>query len=167
MCYGNKGAAQMSDVSKNIKKFRKKSNLTQEELALQLNVTRQTVSNWETDKSYPDLDMLITLATALDTDTNSLLYPPEARAKVLKSRPVSFKSVLITVIVLFLIMSFGAGIFTFIFQPIIGGNVATTFIYPIYGGIIILAALMVGCTCVIVEKLGTTDFYKDNKDEPK
>lgn len=37
----------MSDVSKNIRRFRKRNQMTQEELAAALHVTRQTVSNWE------------------------------------------------------------------------------------------------------------------------
>lgn len=42
----------MSDVSKNIRRFRKQNHLTQEELAARLNVTRQTVSNWEMSVSH-------------------------------------------------------------------------------------------------------------------
>lgn len=37
----------MAEISKNIKKFRKESEMTQQELAEKLNVTRQAVSNWE------------------------------------------------------------------------------------------------------------------------
>lgn len=45
-----------------ILKMRKESKLTQEEFAEKLNVTRQTVSNWENDKSYPDLLTLIKIS---------------------------------------------------------------------------------------------------------
>ena len=41
----------MSDIPKNLKKFRKESRMTQQELAEHLNVTRQAVSNWETGVS--------------------------------------------------------------------------------------------------------------------
>ena len=41
----------MSDIPKNLKKFRKESQMTQQELAEHLNVTRQAVSNWETGVS--------------------------------------------------------------------------------------------------------------------
>lgn len=50
--------------------------MTQDELAEKLFVTRQTVSNYETGKSRPDVEMLARIAEALDTDVNSLIYGP-------------------------------------------------------------------------------------------
>ena len=46
----------MADVGKNIRKFRTKRHMTQDDLAERLFVSRQTVSNYETGKSNPDLD---------------------------------------------------------------------------------------------------------------
>ena len=57
----------------NIKNLRKEKGLSQEELAIKLNVVRQTVSKWERGLSVPDLSMLITLAEELDTSVNVLL----------------------------------------------------------------------------------------------
>lgn len=48
-------------LSENIKKIRKSKGLTQKDLALQLNVVRQTVSKWEQGLSVPDSEMLISL----------------------------------------------------------------------------------------------------------
>ena len=64
----------MSSVGKNIQKFRKAKNITQEELAEKLNVTRQAVSNWETDKTQPDVDTLTQLSEALDVTVEELIY---------------------------------------------------------------------------------------------
>lgn len=64
----------MSSVGKNIQKFRKEKNITQEELAEELNVTRQAVSNWETDKTQPDVDTLTQLSEALDVTVEELIY---------------------------------------------------------------------------------------------
>ena len=64
----------MRDIAKNIRDARIKSNLTQDELAEKLFVTRQTVSNYETGKSRPDIDMLFSIAEVLGTDVNILLY---------------------------------------------------------------------------------------------
>ena len=64
----------MSSVGKNIQKFRKAKNITQEELAEELNVTRQAVSNWETDKTQPDVDTLTQLSEALDVTVEGLIY---------------------------------------------------------------------------------------------
>lgn len=143
----------MSDISKNIKLLRRKNGLSQENLATQLNVTRQTISNWETDKSYPDLDMVVRLAEALHTDTNSLLYPAEKQNKKSTYRSVSCKGILVTIVVFFFAMTFGGAWISLLFQAIMGGGVEQTYIYPIYGGIILLAALIVGCTCYILEEL--------------
>ena len=60
-------------LSDNIKRIRKSKGLSQEELAIKLNVVRQTVSKWENGLSVPDSDMLITLADELDTSVNVLL----------------------------------------------------------------------------------------------
>lgn len=60
-------------LNENIKKFRKSKGLSQEELAIKLNVVRQTVSKWENGLSVPDSDMLITLADELDTSVSILL----------------------------------------------------------------------------------------------
>lgn len=57
----------------NIKNFRKSKGLSQEELALKLNVVRQTVSKWENGLSVPDSEMLIKIAEKLDTSVVVLL----------------------------------------------------------------------------------------------
>lgn len=60
-------------LNENIRNFRKKKGISQEELAIRLNVVRQTVSKWENGLSVPDSEMLITLAEALDTSVSILL----------------------------------------------------------------------------------------------
>jgi putative transcriptional regulator len=60
-------------LNENIKKLRKSKGLSQEELAIKLNVVRQTVSKWENGLSVPDSSMLISLADELDTSVSSLL----------------------------------------------------------------------------------------------
>jgi putative transcriptional regulator len=60
-------------LGENIKNLRKKKGISQEELAIKLNVVRQTVSKWEKGLSVPDSEMLIKLAEELDTTVNVLL----------------------------------------------------------------------------------------------
>lgn len=60
-------------LNENIKKLRKAKGLSQEELAIRLNVVRQTVSKWENGLSVPDSGMLISLADELDTSVSVLL----------------------------------------------------------------------------------------------
>ena len=65
-------------LNENIKRIRKSKGLSQEELAIKLNVVRQTVSKWENGLSVPDSSMLIILANELDTTVSELLGEPIA-----------------------------------------------------------------------------------------
>jgi len=56
-----------------IKDLRKEKGLTQEQLAEQLNVSRRTVSRWETGSNLPDLDLLIQLADSCGVELRELL----------------------------------------------------------------------------------------------
>ena len=60
-------------LNENIRQARKAKGLSQEELAIKLNVVRQTVSKWENGLSVPDSSMLITLAEELGTSVSTLL----------------------------------------------------------------------------------------------
>ena len=60
-------------LSENIKTIRKSKGLSQQELAVKLNVVRQTVSKWEQGLSVPDSDMLISISEALETPVSTLL----------------------------------------------------------------------------------------------
>ena len=60
-------------LNENIKKLRKSKGISQEELAIKMNVVRQTVSKWENGLSVPDSSMLIMLADELDTTVSELL----------------------------------------------------------------------------------------------
>lgn len=68
-------------LSENIKAVRKSKGLSQEELAVKLNVVRQTISKWEQGLSVPDADMLISLSEALETSVSALLGEPVVEAK--------------------------------------------------------------------------------------
>ena len=59
-------------IGDNIKDFRVKKNITQEELAKNLNVTRQAISKWENNKGEPDLNMLRNIATVLSVTVEEL-----------------------------------------------------------------------------------------------
>ncbi len=60
-------------LNENIKTIRKSKGLSQQELAVRLNIVRQTVSKWEQGLSVPDSDMLIFLSEALETPVSTLL----------------------------------------------------------------------------------------------
>ena len=60
-------------LNENIKRLRKNKGYTQETLAQQLGIVRQTVSKWEKGLSVPDAELLQKLAEVLDTDVGELL----------------------------------------------------------------------------------------------
>lgn len=60
-------------LNETIKNARKAKGMSQEEMAVQLNVVRQTVSKWETGLSVPDADDLIRISALLDVSVNDLL----------------------------------------------------------------------------------------------
>ena len=60
-------------LSENIKAIRRSKGLSQEELAIKLNVVRQTISKWEQGLSVPDSEMLISISRALETPVSTLL----------------------------------------------------------------------------------------------
>ena len=60
-------------LNENIKALRKSKGLSQQELAVKVNVVRQTISKWEQGLSVPDSDLLIALSEALETPVSTLL----------------------------------------------------------------------------------------------
>lgn len=60
-------------LNENIKSLRKSKGLSQEELAVKLNVVRQTISKWEKGLSVPDSDMLISISEVFETPVSTLL----------------------------------------------------------------------------------------------
>lgn len=61
------------DINNQIKKYRANMKLTQEELADKIFVTRQTISNWENGKSYPDINSLLLLSKLFDLSLDQLI----------------------------------------------------------------------------------------------
>ena len=60
-------------LSQNLKTTRKSKGLSQQELAVKLNVVRQTISKWEQGLSVPDSEMLISISEVLETPVSTLL----------------------------------------------------------------------------------------------
>lgn len=61
------------EISKCIKDSRQKNNISQESLAEQLNVSRQTISSWETGKSYPDIVSVIKMSDIFNISLDKML----------------------------------------------------------------------------------------------
>lgn len=78
-------------LNENIKAIRKSKGLSQEELAIKLNVVRQTISKWEQGLSVPDSDMLISISEVLETPVSTLLGETVIEPKVDDLKAISEK----------------------------------------------------------------------------
>lgn len=78
-------------LSENIKTIRKSKGLSQEELAIKLNVVRQTISKWEQGLSVPDADMLLSISEIFETPVSTLLGETVVERKADDLRIISEK----------------------------------------------------------------------------
>ena len=61
------------NLSKQIKKYRTREQFSQEELAEKLYVSRQTISNWENERSYPDIHNLLLMSVLFNVSLDNLV----------------------------------------------------------------------------------------------
>ena len=78
-------------LKENIKAIRKSKGLSQEELAIKLNVVRQTISKWEQGLSVPDAEMLISISEVFETSVSTLLGENISESKVDDLKAISEK----------------------------------------------------------------------------
>ena len=69
----NDGGVEHMIFGEQIKSIRQKENLTQEQFAMKLNVSRQAVSNWENNKNLPDIGMLILMSDVFQISLDYLV----------------------------------------------------------------------------------------------
>ena len=75
------------ELGTQIRKYRNERTLSQEALAEKVFVSRQTVSNWENDKSYPDVNSLVLLSEVFEISLDQLIKVEE-KAERNEERPV-------------------------------------------------------------------------------
>ena len=109
------------EVGNQIKKYRQSIKLTQEELAEKIYVTRQTVSNWERGKNYPDLNSLIMLCDLFNISLDILVKGDviEMKKQVVQDDVRKFKrdTVIFTVL---MIVTFLSAIPLFLYLELVG-----------------------------------------------
>ncbi|WP_331487377.1 helix-turn-helix transcriptional regulator [Mediterraneibacter massiliensis] len=91
-----------------MRNLRKAKGLSQEELAIKLNVVRQTVSKWEKGLSVPDSSMLVLLAEELDTSVSVLLGETEQERSEVKIRTIRYLLILVCAIIVVVFIAFAA-----------------------------------------------------------
>lgn len=69
------------ELGRQIRKYRTEANLSQEELAEKVFVSRQTISNWENDKSYPDIKSLVLMSEIFHVSLDHLIKGDLERMK--------------------------------------------------------------------------------------
>lgn len=96
------------EISKCIKESRNRKNISQEELAEQLSVSRQTISSWENGKSYPDLVSIIKMSDIFNISLDKMLKEDKKLVNNMQEKMdtvKSNKSIVFTI--LFAIIIFG------------------------------------------------------------
>ena len=81
-------------IAEKIKQLRKYNNFTQEELAIKLNVSRQTISKWETNVTIPDANNIVAISKLFNITTDELL---DYRVETVKKK----KQFIVDMVVLF------------------------------------------------------------------
>lgn len=98
------------DIGLQIRKYREQQKISQEELALKIFVSRQTISNWETNKSCPDVKSLIALSNIFNVSLDNFVKEDikEMRDTVEKTTIKRFHVISIVFLVEFIILAISA-----------------------------------------------------------
>lgn len=102
----------MTSIGKKIKEARSIKEMTQQELADLLHVSRSAISNWESERNYPDLDTIVLLSDILEVSLDKLLREDKIMVKEISNeqRKNKKRKIILRIIVpLFIISSFITG----------------------------------------------------------
>ena len=103
------------EIGKKIIKIRKDNNLTQDDLAKKYFVTRQTISNWENGKSYPDLETLVKISDDFKISLDKLLKEDNKMVKDISKKQKRYKWIFIPIILYAVLVIGIIGILTYAF----------------------------------------------------
>lgn len=76
----------MAKINENLRRFRRDNGMTQERVAQRLNVTRQTVSGYESGRTQPDIEMLQKLADIYEVDLMEVIYGRREKNRLFKAQ---------------------------------------------------------------------------------
>ena len=101
------------EIGKKLKEARINSGLTQEQVAEDIKVTRQTISNWENERSYPDIMNVIDLSNLYSLSLDDLLKGDdkmiehlEENTNIVKSNRKLIAAIMINVLLVILLVAF-------------------------------------------------------------
>ena len=102
------------EIGKKLKEARLNRDLTQEVIAEKLNVSRQTISNWENEKTYPDIISVIELSNLYSISLDDLLKGDDEMMEhlqestnVVKSNQKLLRAIILNIIVVILLITLG------------------------------------------------------------
>ena len=102
------------EIGKKLKNARIEAGLTQEKAAEKIDVSRQTISNWENEKSYPDIISVIELSNLYSISLDDLLKGDDAMMEhlqestnVVKSNQKLLRAIILNIIVVILLVTLG------------------------------------------------------------
>lgn len=126
----------MAKVSKNIKKLRNERKMTQDILAEKINVTRQTVSSWETDRTQPDIEMLKLLADIFNVSLEEIIYGEKRKVGLEPSKSDNRKTMTIVFATLGTLLTVAGLLIIFIasWDHIPAGLLAVLMFLPLLAG---------------------------------
>lgn len=104
--YSERGKEDIMNLGEKIVKIRKDNKLSQDDLAEILNVTRQTISNWENSKNYPDIETLIILSERFHISLDVLLKGDKEMVYKMDKKMKNGKTFKIVTIILVLLLFF-------------------------------------------------------------
>jgi len=96
----------MNNFGEKLKMLREQTDITQEEVSKKLNVTRQSVSNWENNKNYPDLTTSVTLSQLYNISLDDLLKDENNVVKSMKTELNSYRSSELIKLIIFSVLAF-------------------------------------------------------------
>lgn len=147
------------NLGEKILKLRKANGFSQDDLAERLNVTRQSVSKWESEQATPELDKVVRLAEVFDVDTDYLLRPSDtdelriktsvlerqqeeilSRQRKTQNRQFTIVSIIISFLAILFVYLIGKQV---MFPDTGEGHTMLGKTVIIYGGTLVIAALAV------------------------
>lgn len=96
----------MNNFGEKLKMLGEQNDITQEKVSQKLNVTRQSVSNWENNKNYPDLTTLVTLSQLYNISLDDLLKDENNVVKSMKTELNSYRSSELIKLIIFSVLAF-------------------------------------------------------------
>ena len=159
------------DFGNQIKQIRKEKNITQEQMAQSLNITRQAVSNWENKRNLPDIEILIKIAKVYGVSLDKLILGEDnmnnMTEKLIKDGSETRKSRLNAISVCVGIVLFILGMICLIIRAIVGDWIDVNGMLQEYFFLIPISFVFFFCgflTFIVTGLRNVVAIFIDNRD---